>query len=171
MTHAAYGASYATARPLHPQHPGRPPAHLSAQADRLGHPGQGTTAQVLVLPGRTHQPPAGTAHIAVADVHFADAVLEDDGLRLDLAGRTATVDDRTLRLTFLEFSLLAHLLANPRRVFTRRQLMETVWGYPDTGEGRTVDVHVARLRRKVGIRHRRRLATVHRVGYKYLPAA
>jgi len=177
MTHAAYRApsSYAPARPIHPQLAGRPTPHLPGQAPRIGHPGgqghQGSTAQVLVLPGRTNLPPAGPAHVAVADVHFADAVLEDDGLRLDLAGRTATVDDRTLRLTFLEFSLLAHLLANPRRVFTRRQLMETVWGYPDTGEGRTVDVHVARLRRKVGIRHRRRLATVHRVGYKYLPAA
>lgn len=121
-----------------------------------------STASVLMLPARTLH--------AVPDP-FADVVLEDDGLRLDLAGRTATVDDRILRLTFLEFGLLAHLLGNPRRVFTRRQLMDAVWGYPDAGEGRTVDVHVARLRRKIGGRHKRRLSTVHRVGYKYLPAA
>ncbi|NUU25526.1 MAG: winged helix-turn-helix transcriptional regulator [Streptomycetaceae bacterium] len=108
---------------------------------------------------------------ALPDAPGDDVVLEDDGLRLDLAGRTATVDDHVLQLTFLEFGLLAHLLANPRRVFTRRQLMDAVWGYPDSGEGRTVDVHVARLRRKVGTRHKRRLSTVHRVGYKYLPAA
>ncbi|HSA51121.1 MAG TPA: winged helix-turn-helix domain-containing protein [Yinghuangia sp.] len=163
MTHAA---SYAPARPLHPadhaaHHPSQHPSR---------YPNQATTAQVLVLPSRTPHLPAQPAP-GLGAVDFVDVVLEDDGLRLDLAGRTVTVDDRTIRLTFLEFGLLAHLLANPRRVFSRRQLMEAVWGYPDSGEGRTVDVHVARLRRKVGIRHRRRLATVHRVGYKYLPAA
>ncbi|WP_436777482.1 winged helix-turn-helix domain-containing protein [Yinghuangia sp. YIM S09857] len=120
-------------------------------------------APVLALPART-------LHVVPDLADPADTVLEDDGLHLDLAGRTATVDDRILQLTFLEFGLLAHLLGNPRRVFTRRQLMDAVWGYPDSGEGRTVDVHVARLRRKVGGRHRRRLSTVHRVGYKYLPA-
>lgn len=120
----------------------------------------------------THAPAPAAHFLALAAALAeppADLVLEDDGLRLDLAGRTATVDDRVLHLTFLEFGLLAHLLGNPRRVFTRRQLMDAVWGYPDSGEGRTVDVHVARLRSKVGPRHKRRLSTVHRVGYKYLP--
>jgi DNA-binding response OmpR family regulator len=123
----------------------------------------------LTLPAAHTAFPAPVAFPVPAD--FApDIVLEDDGLQLDLSGRTATVDGRLLQLTFLEFGLLAHLLGNPRRVFTRRQLMDAVWGYPDSGEGRTVDVHVARLRRKVGGRHKRRLSTVHRVGYKYLPS-
>ncbi|WP_436791101.1 winged helix-turn-helix domain-containing protein [Yinghuangia sp. YIM S10712] len=96
-------------------------------------------------------------------------LLVDDGLRIDLDQRTITVGETALDLTYLEFELLAYLLLHPRQVFTRRQLMETVWGYPEIGGGRTVDVHVARLRRKLGARHRRRLTTVRRVGYKYEP--
>lgn len=96
-------------------------------------------------------------------------MLADDGLRIDLDDRTITVGDRLLDLTYLEFELLAYLVLHPRQVFTRRQLMERVWGYPEIGGGRTVDVHVARLRRKLGARHRGRLATVRRVGYKYEP--
>ena len=68
--------------------------------------------------------------------------------------RTAEVDGRQLDLTYLEFELLAHLVAHPHRVHTRDQLVTTVWGYGHVGDGRTVDVHVARLRRKLGAEHR-----------------
>ncbi|MGW3628397.1 winged helix-turn-helix domain-containing protein [Streptomyces sp. NPDC000880] len=83
--------------------------------------------------------------------------------------RTAHVDGRTLDLTYLEFELLAHLVAHHHRVHTRDQLVTTVWGYGHVGDGRTVDVHVARLRRKLGAEHRRTIQTVRRVGYKYAP--
>lgn len=150
-------------------------ASVHAAAPRLApHAQQTPHPRPAGAPHTAHPPVLPRGLYAVPDPHPAepaDLVLEDDGLVLDLAGRTATVDDRTLDLTFLEFGLLAHLLSNPRRVYTRRQLMDAVWGYPDSGEGRTVDVHVARLRRKVGARHKRRLSTVHRVGYKYLPAS
>ena len=66
--------------------------------------------------------------------------------------------------------LLAHLVAHPHRVHTRDQLVTTVWGYGHVGDGRTVDVHVARLRRKLGAAHRSSIVTVRRVGYKYVPA-
>lgn len=79
------------------------------------------------------------------------------------------MDGRTLDLTYLEFELLAHLVAHPQRVHTRDQLVTTVWGYGHVGDGRTVDVHVARLRRKLGADHRRTIQTVRRVGYKYAP--
>ncbi|MFJ8002430.1 winged helix-turn-helix domain-containing protein [Streptomyces sp. NPDC096310] len=87
-----------------------------------------------------------------------------DGVR-----RTAVVDGRQLDLTYLEFELLAHLVAHPHRVHSRDQLVTTVWGYGHVGDGRTVDVHVARLRRKLGADHRRTIQTVRRVGYKYIP--
>ncbi len=74
-----------------------------------------------------------------------------------------------LDLTYLEFELLAHLVAHPHRVHTRDQLVTTVWGYGHVGDGRTVDVHVARLRRKLGAAHRGAIQTVRRVGYKYAP--
>lgn len=81
----------------------------------------------------------------------ADAAVEADPLvRIDPVQRTAEVDGRSLDLTYLEFELLTHLVAHPHRVHTRDQLVTTVWGYGHVGDGRTVDVHVARLRRKLG---------------------
>ncbi|MBB0245219.1 winged helix family transcriptional regulator, partial [Streptomyces alkaliphilus] len=102
-----------------------------------------------------------------------DRVVTVDGLVLDPGARSVTLDAEPLDLTYLEFELLAHLLIHPRRVWTRAQLLATVWGWgptPLVGDRRTVDVHVARLRRKLGARHRERIVTVHRVGYKYDPA-
>lgn len=90
---------------------------------------------------------------------------------IDAVQRAARVDDRPLDLTYLEFELLAHLVAHPHRVHTRDQLVTTVWGYGHVGDGRTVDVHIARLRRKLGAEHRRTIQTVRRVGYKYAPPA
>ncbi|WP_395573800.1 winged helix-turn-helix domain-containing protein [Streptomyces sp. BK79] len=95
----------------------------------------------------------------------------DPLVRIDTARRTAAVDGRELDLTYLEFELLAHLVTHPHRVHTRDQLVTTVWGYGHVGDGRTVDVHVARLRRKLGAEHRRTIQTVRRVGYKYTPPA
>jgi DNA-binding response OmpR family regulator len=92
------------------------------------------------------------------------------GVRIDEDRRTAAVDDRQLDLTYLEFELLAHLVAHPHRVHSRDQLVTTVWGYGHVGDGRTVDVHIARLRRKLGADHRGSIVTVRRVGYKYAPA-
>lgn len=96
---------------------------------------------------------------------------ENPLVRIDPARRTAAVDGRELDLTYLEFELLAHLVAHPNRVHTRDQLVTTVWGYGHVGDGRTVDVHVARLRRKLGTEHRQTIQTVRRVGYKYTPPA
>ncbi|GAA0434091.1 winged helix-turn-helix domain-containing protein [Streptomyces luteireticuli] len=102
----------------------------------------------------------------------AGPALHGDALvSIDPEQRTARVAGRLLDLTYLEFELLAHLVAHPHRVHTRDQLVTTVWGYGHVGDGRTVDVHVARLRRKMGAEHRRSIVTVRRVGYKYAPPA
>jgi DNA-binding response OmpR family regulator len=95
----------------------------------------------------------------------------DDGVHVDRQGRTAHVDGRRLDLTYLEFELLAHLVANPRVVHSRSRLLQVIWGYDHVGDGRTVDVHVARLRRKLGPVHREAVRTVRRVGYQYVPRA
>jgi hypothetical protein len=92
------------------------------------------------------------------------------GIQLDPERRTALLDGEPLELTYLEFELLAHLIANPHRVHSRDHLVTAVWGYGHIGDGRTVDVHVARLRRKLGARHRAGIVTVRRVGYKYVPS-
>ncbi len=94
---------------------------------------------------------------------------EGDAVRIDPARHVAEVDGRELDLTYLEFELLAHLVLHPHRVHSRKQLVAGIWGYEHIGDGRTVDVHIARLRRKLGEAHRHRIVTVRRVGYKYMP--
>jgi len=99
------------------------------------------------------------------------AVPSDHGISVDTDRRNAYVDGRLLDLTYLEFELLAHLIVHPHRVHTRDHLVSAVWGYGHVGDGRTVDVHVARLRRKLGPAYRDSIVTVRRVGYKYAPTA
>ncbi|MGW0211908.1 winged helix-turn-helix domain-containing protein [Streptomyces sp. NPDC003233] len=79
--------------------------------------------------------------------------------------------DVLLGLQDLEFGLLAQLVIHPHRVHTHEQLVEHVWGHTRLGDGRTVDVHIAHLRRKLGATQRQRIVTVRRVGYKYVPEA
>ncbi|MER6958600.1 winged helix-turn-helix domain-containing protein [Streptomyces sp. NPDC000618] len=132
-------------------------------------PGQPPMIGYLVLVPADQQPPF--LPVAVPDQPAADRA-EAAGeplVRIDSAQRTAAVDGQQLDLTYLEFELLAHLVAYPNRVHTRDQLVTTVWGYGHVGDGRTVDVHIARLRRKLGVRHRQSIQTVRRVGYKYTP--
>lgn len=94
-----------------------------------------------------------------------------EGLHIDEAQRVATVDGARLDLTYLEFELLAYLVRNPNQVHAREHLVVRIWDYNPVGSQRTVDVHVARLRRKLGRKYRERIVTVHRVGYKYCPRA
>ncbi|WP_055489708.1 winged helix-turn-helix domain-containing protein [Streptomyces sp. TP-A0356] len=135
-------------------------------------PGQPPMVGYLVLVPADQRPPFLPVAVpdqpesAPADVARSDG---DTLVRIDTAQRTAEVDGRPLDLTYLEFELLAHLVAHPHRVHTRDQLVTTVWGYGHVGDGRTVDVHIARLRRKLGAEHRKTIQTVRRVGYKYAP--
>jgi DNA-binding response OmpR family regulator len=94
-------------------------------------------------------------------------VLEDGGLRLDLASREVHVEGAAVVLTRKEFDLLADLLRHRGRVLTRERLLERVWGYDYPGETRTVDVHVRRLRQKLGAAAEARIETVVGVGYRY----
>ncbi|UJV44109.1 winged helix-turn-helix domain-containing protein [Streptomyces sp. AMCC400023] len=133
-------------------------------------PGRPPMIGYLVLVPADQQPPV--LPFAVADdTAAASASVEvgDELIHVDTAQRTARVDGRPLDLTYLEFELLAHLVAHPGRVHTRDQLVTTVWGYGHVGDGRTVDVHIARLRRKLGAEFRQAIRTVRRVGYKYTP--
>ncbi|MEK9519904.1 winged helix-turn-helix domain-containing protein [Streptomyces sp. NPDC087908] len=129
-------------------------------------PGRPPMVGYLVLVPADQQPRQPLAAAVPAPV----AAVEEQGpVAIDGVQRIAVVDGRALDLTYLEFELLAHLVAHPHRVHTRDQLVTTVWGYGHVGDGRTVDVHVARLRRKLGAEHRHTIQTVRRVGYKYTP--
>jgi DNA-binding response OmpR family regulator len=93
--------------------------------------------------------------------------LLDPPLALDLEARRVTVEGRDVALTRREFDLLADLLRHRGRVRTRERLLEQVWGYDYPGETRTVDVHVRRLRQKLGPEIEPRLETVVGVGYRW----
>jgi DNA-binding response OmpR family regulator len=90
-------------------------------------------------------------------------------LSIDEATYTARLRARVLDLTFKEFELLKFLAQHPGRVFTRAQLLQEVWGYDYFGGTRTVDVHVRRLRAKLGGEHEALIGTVRNVGYRFVP--
>lgn len=88
-------------------------------------------------------------------------------LVIDEVTYTAKLHGRTLDLTFKEFELLKFLAATPGRVFSRAQLLQEVWGYDYFGGTRTVDVHVRRLRMKLGADFENLIGTVRNVGYRF----
>ncbi len=90
-------------------------------------------------------------------------------LTIDEATYSARLRGRVLDLTFKEFELLKFLAQHPGRVFTRAQLLQEVWGYDYFGGTRTVDVHVRRLRAKLGAEHEALIGTVRNVGYRFVP--
>ena len=87
---------------------------------------------------------------------------------VDEATYTAKLGGRVLDLTFKEFELLKYLAQHPGRVFTRDQLLQEVWGYDYFGGTRTVDVHVRRLRAKLGTDNESLIGTVRNVGYRFM---
>jgi len=93
-------------------------------------------------------------------VSYADLVL-------NLETYQAQIDGRPLDLTYMEYELLRFLAQNPGKVFTREMLLSRVWGYEYYGGARTVDVHVRRLRAKLGEEHANLIQTVRSVGYRF----
>jgi DNA-binding response OmpR family regulator len=111
----------------------------------------------LAVGRRTDPGPASTDEIRSGD------------LSIDEATYVARLRNRVLDLTFKEFELLKFLAQHPGRVFTRAQLLQEVWGYDYFGGTRTVDVHVRRLRAKLGAEHEGLVGTVRNVGYRFVP--
>jgi DNA-binding response OmpR family regulator len=94
-------------------------------------------------------------------------LVEYKELRLNVATYQASIAGRPLDLTFMEYELLKFLSQNPGKVFTREVLLNRVWGYEYYGGARTVDVHVRRLRAKLGEEHASMIETVRSVGYRF----
>jgi DNA-binding response OmpR family regulator len=101
----------------------------------------------------------------------SSAHLSFDGLELDAATREAHLHGEQLQLTAKEFDLLFFLASNPRNVFSRDQLMSSVWGYETAVDTGTVTVHIRRLRAKIeqDPANPRRLETIWGVGYRFVP--
>jgi DNA-binding response OmpR family regulator len=94
-------------------------------------------------------------------------LVEYGELVLNLETYQATISHRPLDLTYMEYELLKFLAQNPGKVFTREILLSRVWGYEYYGGARTVDVHIRRLRAKLGEEHAGLIQTVRSVGYRF----
>ncbi len=94
-------------------------------------------------------------------------ILEFKDLSINLKTYDAKAGDSLLDLTFMEYELLKFFVENQDNVWSREQLLEKVWGYDYFGGARTVDVHVRRLRAKLGDKRKDWIKTVHSVGYKF----
>jgi DNA-binding response OmpR family regulator len=93
--------------------------------------------------------------------------VEYSGLALNVETYQASIEGRPLDLTYMEYELLKFLAQNPGKVFTREILLSRVWGYEYYGGARTVDVHVRRLRAKLGEEQANLIQTVRSVGYRF----
>ena len=97
-----------------------------------------------------------------------EPLIQSGNIVIDEAGYSAKLNGRQLDLTYTEFELLKYLAQHPGRVFSRQQLLSDVWGYDYYGGTRTVDVHVRRLRAKLGPEHESVIGTVRNVGYRFV---
>jgi hypothetical protein len=155
-----------------------------AEAPEVPHPPlrqkpDGTLLAVIPIPGTgTSMAIVGYPVTAPGAVGIATGAAADGaeraaggrtGLLLDHDQRRVWVDGAEVTLTFQEFELLAFLSAHPTTVFSRAELVRQVWQRDFTADSRTVDVHVSRLRHKLGPSYGRYLVTEYRVGYQFRP--
>jgi len=121
-----------------------------------------------VLPVRADEVSARLAHLFWRTGRgLRPELIEHGPLVLNLETYQAAVAGRALDLTYMEYELLRFLSARPGKVFTRETLLSRVWGYEYYGGARTVDVHVRRLRAKLGEEHAHLIETVRSVGYRF----
>lgn len=116
-------------------------------------------ARIRIAVGKHH------AVIAMSDPHSGEIRTGD--VVIDESSYTARLKGNVLDLTFKEFELLKYLAQHPGRVFTRAQLLQEIWGYDYFGGTRTVDVHIRRLRSKLGPEFEAIIGTVRNVGYRF----
>jgi DNA-binding response OmpR family regulator len=96
-----------------------------------------------------------------------DEIIRVGSLELNVATYQVTIDGRPVDFTYMEYELLRFLASHPNRVFSREVLLNRVWQYDFYGGTRTVDVHVRRVRAKLGAEHAARIRTVRSVGYRF----
>jgi transcriptional regulator len=124
-------------------------------------PGTGTSLAIIGYPVTTPGASGGEPAVPLEEGR--------PGLLLDHDQRRVWVDGKEVALTFQEFELLAFLSARPSTVFSRADLVRHVWQRDFSADSRTVDVHVSRLRHKLGPGYGRCLVTEYRVGYQFRP--
>ncbi|MEJ7891062.1 MAG: response regulator transcription factor [Solirubrobacteraceae bacterium] len=145
------------------------PVVLSLDPDEIGEAGSAIDVDELLV--RPYAPAELRARIARARKQVngisADDVVRIGTLEIDLATYQVTVAGEPVDFTYMEYELLRFLATHPNRVFSRDALLSSVWSYDYYGGARTVDVHVRRVRAKLGAEHAQRLKTVRSVGYRF----
>jgi two-component system, OmpR family, response regulator ResD len=130
-----------------------------------------TTAVAPVSAVREGEAVQADESVAAGKDSDGGEILRFDGLLVNIPARRVEVNGKSVALTAKEFDLLVTLASSPERVFTREALLNNVWGYTYLGDGRTVDVHIGTLRKKLeaveGAPHH--IKTVWGVGYKFVP--
>ena len=140
-----------------------------------------TSASPAEVEGRlrlaSQHPDAGVSFMHSQDIAVADVPVEDNGIMrsgdlvVDMRSYTVSLHGHPVDLAYKEFELLKYFVQHPRRVFTRAHLLQEVWGYDYYGGTRTVDVHIRRLRAKLGVEYEHLIGTVRNVGYRFDPSA
>lgn len=115
--------------------------------------------------------PATTSSKQPQGTDEEDGTILSGDLVIDTNAYTATLSGQPMDLAYKEFELLKYLVQHPGHVFTRAQLLQEVWGYDYYGGTRTVDVHIRRLRAKLGNEYEHLIGTVRNVGYRFDPPA
>jgi DNA-binding response OmpR family regulator len=95
-------------------------------------------------------------------------VVRAGSLELNLATYQVSIAGKPVNFAYMEYELLKFLITHPNRVFSRESLLNAVWGYDYYGGARTVDVHIRRIRAKLGQEHAARIRTVRSVGYRFV---
>ncbi len=160
------GQAWAVLQELRARDP-RVPAVLVAERDQIERYPWHEVADEFVYPGA----PAAELRVRLAMLRRRAGTGDGTTIRLgplslDTEAYRVTANGRPLDLTFKEFELLRFLASHPGRVYTRPALLREVWGYDFYGGTRTVDVHVRRLRAKLGPEHEQLIETVRSVGYR-----
>jgi len=157
-------------RTLRKQHASSIPVLLligGAQLDELEHR-HDLFDDFCLAPFHPAELEARLRHLLAGDIEVQQADLVEYGeLALNLETYQASISGRPLDMTYMEYELLKFLAQNPGKVFTREILLSRVWGYEYYGGARTVDVHVRRLRAKLGEEHAGLIQTVRSVGYRF----
>ncbi|MCC6226341.1 MAG: response regulator transcription factor [Microthrixaceae bacterium] len=165
------GNGFAFARSIRRDEYGIAPVLLLVKGSQLAELGgrHGSFDDFCVTPFHPVELEARLKHLLVrgGTAEVAEDLVTYDVLLLNVETYQAQIDGRPLDLTYMEYELLKFLASSPGRVFTRETLLSQVWGYEYYGGARTVDVHIRRLRAKLGEEHAGLIQTVRSVGYKF----
>jgi DNA-binding response OmpR family regulator len=144
------------------------PVLLALEPEQLASTGTDEADELLVLPFAKPELQARVAR-ATRDVHGTEEgdIVRVGSLELNLSTYQVSLAGRPVGFTYMEYELLKFLITHPNRGYSREALLRSVWGYDYYGGARTVDVHIRRVRAKLGAEHAARIRTIRSVGYVF----